>query len=66
MNDPHVLGDACPGCDPAEHPASLPVTVEPDANDSLRAEYRCPRGHTWKTWWDRQSAEWPLTRSAAA
>jgi len=49
-----LLADVCPDC--ASRTAAAPLSVAGDVNGSLRAAYRCARGHQWTCWWDAESA----------
>jgi hypothetical protein len=49
-----LLTDVCPDCD--NRSAAVPLSVEGGAPGSLRAAYRCARGHRWACWWDAESA----------
>jgi hypothetical protein len=62
-----ALADCCQECDPFD-PAVVPLTVTsyPGHPDSLRASYRCPRGHEWHCGWDAAAADWPTERRPAA
>ncbi len=66
MSAPRPLADCCPECDPFDSSPSLPLDVQPDTGDSLRASYKCGQGHSWVTWWDRAAAEWPVIQRGAA
>ena len=50
-----MIPDACPVCDPATNPASLP-------NSS--GVYECPSGHKWRT--SRDAFGWPASRTEEA
>lgn len=52
-----LLTDVCPGCD--NRFTAIPLSVEGDAHGSLRAAYRCGRGHQWTCWWDAESSGLP-------
>ena len=62
-----TYADCCPECFPGDQPPSLPLSVQPDSGNSLKASYQCTEGHEWVCWWDREAADWPvIERSAAA
>lgn len=49
-----LLTDVCPDCH--NRSAAVPLSIAGDVNGSLRAAYRCARGHQWTCWWDAESA----------
>jgi hypothetical protein len=59
-----LLTDVCPYCD--NRSAAAPLSIAGDANGSLRAAYRCTRGHQWTCWWDAESAGLPAGAGAAS
>jgi hypothetical protein len=54
--------DACPSCDPGEHPATAPLSVE-DAGGDILASYQAECGTAWQTRFDEYG--WPVERMAA-